>query len=273
MRQTFFLSVAAILAACSGPARTGTAPTSKIGDDAVSHVQLTITGIAKEDADHFKVQLEDQGHVENVMLRSFQQGTATYELDIKGCECDLPSKVAAIQHPGFKYEGRTTQIHYSAFDNQPPTVTFVFPQEGKVSNTAEVWATVEVPDQDLSQVTINGVPAEHFKGNLYRARLTLKDGLTDLIAVARDKAGNEGKAQVRAAVDTTPPALEATVKVVVEGTVEAGSTVLINGNEIAVDANGRYKAEIPIRKGQREVEIVAVDKNGNKNIIKKDIGN
>jgi urease alpha subunit len=59
----------------------------------------------------------------------------------------------------------------------------------------------------------------------------------------------------------------------VEGTVEAGSTVLINGNEIAVDANGRYKAEIPIRKGQREVEIVAVDKNGNKNIIKKDIGN
>lgn len=272
MRPILIASLASLLA-CSGPARTGTAVTSKVGEDPISHVQLTISGISKEDADRFKAQLEDQGHVENVMLRGFQQGVANYELDVKGCECDLPAKMAAIQHPGFKYEGRTTQVRYSAFDNQPPTVAFVFPQEGKVSNTSEIWATVEIPDQDLAQVTINGVPAEHFKGNLYRAKLTLKDGVTDLVAVARDHAGNEGKAQVRAAVDTTPPAIEATVKVIVEGTVEPGSTVLIDGNEISVDSAGRYKAEVPIRKGQRELEIVAVDKNGNKNITKKDIGN
>jgi hypothetical protein len=272
MRSLAIAGLAA-LAACSSPIRTGTAPDSKIGSDPVSHVVLTINSITKPDLDAFKSLLEDQGHVENVMLKSYLNGTAVFELDVGGCECDLPAKMAAIVHPGFKYEGRSTQLRYSAFDNQPPTVKFIFPVEGKVSNTAELWATVEIPDQDVAEVQINGVHAEHFKGNLYRAHLTLKEGVNDLTAVAKDKAGNFGKAEARTAVDTTPPAIEATVKVVVEGVVEAGSTILIDGNEIPVDAAGHYKAEVPIKKGQRQLEIIAIDKNGNKGTSMKDIGN
>jgi hypothetical protein len=263
----------AALAACSGPARTGTAAESKIGSDPVSHVVLTISGITKPDLDAFKALLEDQGHVENVLVKSYLNGTAVFELDVNGCECDLPAKMAAIAHPGFKYEGRSTQLRYSAFDNQPPTVKFVFPAEGKVSTTTDLWATVEIPDQDVAEVQINGVHAEHFKGSLYRAHLTLKEGVNDLTAVAKDKAGNFGQAVTRTAVDTTPPAIEATVKVVVEGVVEPGSTILIDGNEIPVDAAGHYKAEVPIKKGQRQIEIVAIDKNGNKGSSMKDIGN
>jgi hypothetical protein len=267
------IACCAVFAACSGPIRTGTAPDSKVGSDPVSHVVLTINAITKPDLDTFKELLEDQGKVENVALKSYQMGVAVFELDVKGCECDLPAKMAAIQHPGFKYEGRTTQLRYSVFDNIPPTVKFVYPLDGKVSNQAEMWVTVEIPDQDLADVQINGFRAEHFKGNLYRARITLKDGVTDLVAVARDKAGNLGQATVRAAVDTTPPAISATVKVVVEGIVEVGSTILIDGNEISVDSAGHYKVEVPIRKGQRQIEIVAIDKNGNKNTSMKDIGN
>jgi len=273
MTRTLLVAVALAVSACSSVVRTGSAASSKVGDDPISHVQLTINSITKEDADKFKAQLEDQGKVENVMLRSYLQGTAQYELDVKGCECDLPAKMAAIDHPGFKYEGRVTQIRYAAFDNIPPTVTFVYPLEGKVSTSAQIWATVEIPGQDVADVQINGLRAEHFKGNLWRAQLTLRDGVNDLTAIARDKAGNEGKATVRAAIDTTPPAVEATVKVVVEGTVEPGSTVLIDGNEIAVDAAGKYHVEVPIRKGQRQLEIVAIDKNGNKGTTMKDIGN
>ena len=48
--------------------------------------------------------------------------------------------------------------------------------------------------------------------------------------------------------------------------------MLIDGIEIPVDGDGRYKAEVPVRKGQRAVEIIAIDKNGNKTVTRKDIG-
>src|SRR4051812_10266787 len=88
--------------ACGGARRTGTAPTSVIGEDAISHVELTVHNLTKEEADAFKGQLDDQGDIENIVLKGYAQNTAVYELDIEGCECDLPAKVAKIQSQGFK---------------------------------------------------------------------------------------------------------------------------------------------------------------------------
>ena len=73
-------------------------------------------------------------------------------------------------------------------------------------------------------------------------------------------------------VDTTAPALQAQIKLVVEGQVEAGSSVLIDGVEVSVDASGRYRAEVPVRKGQKKVEIVAIDQSGNKSVTVKTFG-
>ncbi|MBI3184483.1 MAG: hypothetical protein HYZ28_20295 [Myxococcales bacterium] len=266
------LSLLAALSGCGGPRRTGTAPTSPIGEDPVSHVELTISNLTQAEAEAFKEQVRDQGGVENVALKSFQQGTAVYELDVKGCECELPSKVVAIQALGFKYQGRVSRLSFSAFDNQPPKVAFVHPEEGKVVTDPEQHIAVEVPDQDVAEVAVNGSRAERYKGNIWRVKLRLAEGVNDLLAVAKDKTGNEGKAQVRVAVDTRPPALEATVRVVVEGQVDPGSSVLIDGREVSVEPNGRYKAEVPVRKGQKQIEIVAIDANGNKVVTMKDIG-
>ena len=57
-----------------------------------------------------------------------------------------------------------------------------------------------------------------------------------------------------------------------EGSVEAGSSVLINGLEIPVDSGGAYRAEVPVRKGQRKVEIVAIDRSGNKAVTVRELG-
>lgn len=257
---------------CAGVKRTGTAPGAVIGEKPVSHVELTIHNLTQEQAQRVKDQL---GHkdLDHVVLKQFNAGTASYELDVDGCECDVPAKVAELTELGFKYEGRVTKIAFSAFDNKPPTVTFVSPGSGKVLTESTQVITLEVPDEDVVSVTVNGTPATRFKGNLYRANLNLKDGVTDLLVVAKDKTGNEGKAQIRVAIDTTPPAVNATVKVVVEGQVDPGSTVLIEGKEVPVDGNGHYKAEVPVRKGQKEVEIIAIDKSGNKTKTTKDIGN
>jgi hypothetical protein len=271
MRFTFVGLVVA-LAGCGGIKRTGTASTAEVGDDGASHVQLTVHNLTKGDADTFRQQLEDQGHVENVKLTKWDQNTAVYDLDIEGCECELPFLVSQVPMMGFKYEGRVTQVRFSAFDNKAPTITFVHPEEGKVMTEPDQYVAVEVPDPDVAAIDVNGVQMSRYKGNIFRAQVKLKDGPNDIVVTAKDKSGNESKAQIRVGVDTTPPAVEATVKIVVEGNVEPGSSVLIDGREVEVEANGHYKAEVPVRKGQKQVEIVAIDANGNKNVTQKDIG-
>ncbi|MHB8875397.1 MAG: hypothetical protein ACYC8T_17065 [Myxococcaceae bacterium] len=271
-RIVLIASALLALAGCAVVPRTGTAATSLLGQDPVSHVELTVRNLSRAEADTFRDQLGRQGGLKNVSLRSWASNSAVFELDVEGCECDLPSKVAAVAIAGFKYEGRTTKVAFTAFDNKPPTVTFVHPDEGRVMTEAEQFVTVEIPDQDLAEVTLNGQPMQQYKGNLYRAKLKLAEGPNELVVLAKDKTGNQGKAQVRAAVDTTPPSMEATVRVVVEGQVEPGSGVLIDGREVTVEANGHYKAEVPVRKGQKKIEIIAIDANGNKSVTMKDIG-
>ena len=137
---------------------------------------------------------------------------------------------------------------------------------------AEQYVTVEVPDADVKEIQVNGVTAERYRGNVFRSKVMLKDGVNDLVAVARDKAGNETRVGVRVMVDTTPPTVQATVNMIVEGDVEPGSSVLIDVKEVEVDAKGHYRAEVPIRKGQSELEIVAIDPNGNKTVRTQEIG-
>ena len=129
-----------------------------------------------------------------------------------------------------------------------------------------------MPDKDIASVTISGKSAPLYKGGVYRLKLELAEGRQELLAVAKDKAGNEATARVPVIVDTTAPAIQAQIKLVVEGHVDPGSAVLINGLEVPVDGSGNYRAEVPVRKGQRTVEIVAIDQSGNKSVQVKTIG-
>lgn len=237
----------------------------------MSHLELVIQAMSVQEADAFKQQLSAQGDVQNVVLKSYEKGTATFELDVKGCECDLPAKIARIPNPGFRYEGRATRIRYTAFDNQPPQVAFVFPENGRVFTDPEQMVSIEVPDADVDKVTLNDVPATRFKGSIFRAKVRLHDGPNELVASARDKAGNVATSAIKVALTPASP-VQAIVRVWVEGIVEPGSSVMVGGREVPVDGGGRYKAEVPIRKGQTDVEIIAIDRYGNKTVTMRAIG-
>lgn len=198
--------------------------------------------------------------------------SAVFTIDFPGEASGLPKALARLPHPGLKFDSAVHKVEYSAFDNQPPTVTFVHPDDEQVLNAKEQYVTVDVPDRDIQQVTINGRPVRPFKGSIYRLKMTLNEGQQELIAVAKDKAGNETTAKVTVTVDTTPPALQAQIRLIIEGVVEPESVVLVDGLEVPVDRNGNYRAEIPVRKGQKSVEIVAIDKSGNKNVTYRAIG-
>jgi hypothetical protein len=262
-----------LLFGCGSWKRTGSGPNSVIGEDVTSHVEVTIYNLTQAQAEAFLEQIDDAGDVENVKIKSRQGDATVYEMDVDGCECELPAMVAKIATPGFKYEGRVTQLRFAAFDNVAPVITFVHPEEGKVVADKDQLITVECADPDVVEVKVNGVIAPRYKGHLWRTKLNLQDGVNEVTAVAKDKAGNEGKAQIRVAVDTTPPEVQATFTMVIEGTVEPGSTVLIDGKEAEVDSKGHYRMEVPVKKGQRSVEIVAIDPSGNKSVTERELGN
>lgn len=264
------IAAAAVLFLACGWKRTGTSPKDEVGDGA-SQVELTISNVTKEQAQQFVEDIDDYGDVDNVVLKSWANGTAIYEIAIDGCECDFPAMMAEIPTPGFKYQGRTSKIRYAAFDNLAPTVTFVKPENGVVVKEREIEVVVEVPDEDVAEVTINGKGTDR-SGSRFTTRVQLNEGANDLEAVARDTTGNEGKRQIRVGLDSTPPEVSAQITVLIEGDTEPGSRVYVNGEEVQVDSNGHYEAKVRVKKGQKEVEVVVIDPNGNRTETMRPIG-
>lgn len=256
---------------CGGPKRTGTRPESKIGEDPVSHVELVIAALSRTEAEQFKRDLEAQGDISNLVLKSHANLTATFELDLRGCECDLPAKIAKLRAPGFRYEGRTTRVRYTAYDNQAPSVSFVFPERDRVVTERELLVTIEVPESDVADVLVGASVATRLKPGIYRAKVLLEPGKNELVARARDHEGNEGSAKLNVMLEK-PQQLDAIVKVVVEGIAAPGSSVLVGGAEVTADGSGKYRIEVPLRKGQTQVEIVSIDKHGNKTVTLRELG-
>jgi hypothetical protein len=239
---------------------------------ASTEIELTVKEIDADMLTDLQARFAKVEELRSAQLKSHTGKTAVFTVMYPGDVGDLPKTLATVPTPGLKFVNSKHQFEYAAFDNQPPTVTFLHPQSEQVLNTKDQFITVEVPDKDLASVTIGGKTAPLYKGSVYRLKLDLNEGKQEIVATAKDKAGNETSARVTVTVDTTAPALQAQIKLVVEGQVEAGSAVLIDGVEVPVDASGHYRMEVPVKKGQKKVEIVAIDQSGNKSITTKVFG-
>jgi hypothetical protein len=252
----------AITCACaSGPPPTGSFPDSVTGKDVYSRVELVVGGIKKEEADALYRMLFDRKVVRSITFEGYQNGVATYELDMAGCECELPAFISTIHSPGLRYGGRTTQMRYTAYDNQPPDVAVVYPDEGATVLVPEVGVTLAIEAQDVAEVRVNGVQAERVRGAFYRAPVQLSAGQNELAVVAKDRSGNEVEKHLKVKLDTTPGAREPEPKVI-EGSVDPGSVLLIQGHLVPLDAAGRYRQELVLRRGQRDVKLTVVGPRG-----------
>jgi hypothetical protein len=237
-----------------------------------TEVELTVKDVDGDLVTQLQAAFLKVSELQSARLKSHTGRTAVFTVMYPGDVGQLPKTLATVPAPGLKFLSSKHQFEYGAFDNQPPTIAFLHPQPEQTLNAKEQFVTVEVPDKDIASVTISCKSAPLYKGGVYRLKLDLAEGRQELLAVAKDKAGNEAMARVPVIVDTTAPAIQAQIKLVVEGHVDPGSAVLINGLEVPVDGSGNYRAEVPVRKGQRTVEIVAIDQSGNKSVQVKTIG-
>ena len=264
IRLVLSLSLAvAALTACGGWKRTGTSTNAVVGGENIATIEISLANVNREQAQKFSQQLKDYGDVKAVQLKSYQDGVAVYDVEVRGCECEVPDMVARIPSPAFKYQGRQAKFRYAAFDNIAPKLAFVKPAAGVVLREKQVDVVVEVPDQDVVEVTLNGQPMQR-NGSRFNLTVPLKQGANDFTAVAKDASGNIGRGQLRIGHDSTPPEVTASVTVLIEGDVEPGTRVYVNGNEVQVDSRGHYEAKVRVKRDQREVEVVAIDPYGNR---------
>jgi hypothetical protein len=272
MRALSFLPWLALsLIACIDVPKVGTQSNPRnrkglpdFGDPLVSNVEITISNLTKSDAELFRGHIY-QGDVRNVVLKSFDGGTAVYDIEYHGCECDLAGVISQIPSPGLKYQGRVTKLKYSAFDNRPPEILFVHPEreEARLISDAEQLVILQVTDTAVSEVTVNGIPAEAYRPDIFLVRIRLMEGANQVVAWARDRAGNESTARMRVVAAGTPTA-ESAVWKNIDGKSVPGAAVLVERREVPVDAKGRYKAVIPIPKGQNQIEIIEIRPDGSK---------
>lgn len=269
MKRTATILIAMLgFAACSG------AKAKKEGEfeePDIIQVDIAVDGLKPEDEAQLEAEIAKIDGVYNI--RRDPLGNATvFTFEYEGDFDRLQNQVESIEYPGLRRQRIVAQLQYVGYDNRSPLIDVLSPNtEGVITETA-IEFVVEVQDSDLASVTVNGAEAKEEKPNIYHATIEVPEGEQEVTIVARDEAENETTETVKINVDTTPPDLEATVKVVVEGKVEPGSTVYVDGKEAEVNMFGAWRVELAVKKGQKTVEVVAIDKAGNKRTEQKPIG-
>jgi len=199
-----------------------------------------------------------------VACRATRKGDpAEWEVRYQGRLSSLQQSLARIEQPGLQPVEQEVKLTFQGFDNVAPEIIILSPTSDTLTET-KVEVVAEVPDRDVAEVRIDGKKARRSQGSLFKREVSLDEGPNEIVVEARDHDGNEASASVNVNVDTTPPDVDAVIKVVVEGHAEPGSAIFVDGRQVSTDLMGNWRVELQLRKGKRRVEIVAIDKHGNK---------
>ena len=159
-------------------------------------------------------------------------------------------------------------------DTVAPVLTVDSPISGSTvnTNTIEVRGTVE--DAHMGTLTVNNNVVQVIN-NTYSTTVTLAEGTNTITVVATDLAGHSTTKSISVVLDTTAPALavmasanETKVPVVtLTGTVfDTGtgiSKVTVNGNPVAIGADGKFSVNVGLMEGINNITVSAYDFAGN----------
>ena len=156
-------------------------------------------------------------------------------------------------------------------DTTAPTASIDVPEPGVIINTPLITVEGDVSDPNLTDVTVNGVPATVTGMRFVAQNVPLSEGSNSLVATAVDRVGNTANSpSVTVILDTLPPEvaidaaalvrLTADAEIMVSGTVSDPhlDTVTVNGVTATV-SNDTWVVDIPIQEGSNQIVAVAVD--------------
>lgn len=197
----------------------------------------------------------------------------------------LPEGRLAFAATVTDYAGNTSEPAEAGFilDVTPPTVSVDEPADGAYTNQAEITLRGRVTDNvsGVANLTVAGTAVEVGPGHGFAHTVALpEDGVHRFDLAARDRAGNRATLTRTVIRDTVPPAAPATGKIEVaiedgtaavtggKGSVEAHATVEVTNTRtgdtvtVTADAEGRFRAEIAARRGDK-LRIKVIDRAGN----------
>lgn len=230
-------------------------------------MELSASGLKEAERDLLRDQLcAFEGVSECAM--EHKRGTTTVRFSYRGSLGGLRYQIAQLPHPGLEPKAAAAHLEYAGFDNLAPTITALDPVGDKVLNYKRVTFRVDVPDDDTSEVLIGEQKAARADG-VWQRVLELQEGENRVRVLAKDDVGNERELFLPVVIDTTPPSFEVTVSAqpndlsLVEGSVESGATLAVDGRPVDVDLFGKFRVEVRRDPDKRSVTIVATDEHGN----------
>ncbi|MGP8110289.1 MAG: Ig-like domain-containing protein [Thermoplasmata archaeon] len=155
-------------------------------------------------------------------------------------------------------------------DDVPPALALTSPTTGLTNHSAVVVSGTTEPG---ATVTVDGSAVTVGVAGAFTTTLTLADGAHTIVVNATDAAGNRATVSVQVTVDTTAPSLAitspttgasvSTSDILVTGTAEAGSTVVVDGYAVALSGGGTFSIELPLSPGTNTITVTATDPAGN----------
>lgn len=158
-------------------------------------------------------------------------------------------------------------------DADPPTIIILSPVDGHRTNEGTVTLYGSV-DSDTSILWIND-EVVNIEDNKFQHEVELSmEGSNRIELKGRDRSGNEAVKTLIVIKDTQPPFLSINNapqitkedRIILRGTVDPGSKVLVNNRMIPVEG-GTFQADVDLLEGENIIFVVARDDLGNEKTI------
>jgi len=201
------------------------------------------------------------------------------ELSVNGQKCTaagtgFQTALELVEGPnvfGFRARDRAGNTNTTTItvlrDSTAPVIAIAAPADDARFNTTGIVLTGTT--EPGASVKVDGV-AVHNDGGSFCASLSLKEGTSTITVEAWDALLNRAVRTVTVFVDSIAPALKVLgpangtltnqTSVVVNGETEPGATVLVAGNLVTVNAQGKYSTVVPLgSEGLNAIVVVARD--------------
>ncbi|MCI0342193.1 MAG: hypothetical protein L0216_13790, partial [Planctomycetales bacterium] len=251
--------------AAAGLVALPAAPVPAASGDGEWVVRIAVAGASGADAALREPLLARVREIPGVAEAAWADGSDSIRVVFRGDLSALLARLARLSGPSLVLGPAELHVPATVRDDTPPSPKIFDPVEGAAIAAARIPVGVLVPDEDVVGVSVNGIPATRLPDqNVWRADVPCAEGANVLTAVARDRAGNEGRHVVRVGVDTTPPDVTANAVIRVHGRVDdPASRVTVNGKPVEVRGDGSYETLVALPPDGRVI-VEATDSLGNK---------
>ncbi len=176
-------------------------------------------------------------------------------------------EIIAIDEAG----NRASVVRQITLVTQPPPLVIENPPDDLWINQPMLSVQGSVPAGVT--VRVNGQPVEVSKQGTFESDVLLQEGENVIRIEAQDAVGNVTVEERRVFLRTQPPLLSLTnvqdqmrvsdPSFIILGKTEPGTTVWVNGRQVAVDQQGGFQTTVELLNGENVIRVEALDRAGN----------